>query len=252
MAGNRYPISAESCRHSSVALPEVFPANREQTVRSLALRLMELSQHPGFPKVVDVFSEQDDYFIVMGHIEGESLDALLKRQGGALPERMVAEFGRQLCEMLVIFPGRSRPLIHGAISPETIIVSPDGSRVVLIHIPLFPPREVLNNKAPSGYRAPEQVRGSAELASDRYAVAATLHYAVTGYDPNERLAFFHPPARRLNPTVSARMEAILAQALRLSIPSVMRVPAICKKTLWPYRHPMGRSLSAFLHLPPLP
>lgn len=201
-----------------VALLEVFPANREQTVRSLALRLMELSQHPGFAKVIDVFNEQDDYFIVMRHIEGESLGALLKRQGGALPERMVAEFGRQLCEMLTVLARQQPPIVHGAISPETIIVSPDGSRVSLIHVPLFPPREVPNNKAPSGYRAPEQVRGSAELASDRYAVAATLHYAVTGYDPNERLAFFHPPARRLNPTVSARMEAILAQALRLSIP----------------------------------
>ena len=92
-----------------VALHDEPPANREQTVRSLALRLMELSQHPGFAKVIDVFNEQDDYFIVMRHIEGDSLDALLKRQGGALPERMVAEFGRQLCEMLTVLARQQPP-----------------------------------------------------------------------------------------------------------------------------------------------
>jgi len=201
-----------------VALLEELPTNRSQVVRSIAFRLTELSRHPGFPKVIDVFSEQEDYFIVMRHIEGESLGALLRRQGGALPERMVAEFGRQLYEMLAILARQQPPIVHGGISPETIIVSQGGSRVSLIHIPLFPPKEVTNSKAPSGYRAPEQVRGNAEPASDLYAVAATLHYAVTGYDPNERLAFFHPPARRLNPAVSARMESLLAQALHLSIP----------------------------------
>lgn len=195
-----------------------LPSNRSQAVRSIALRLTELGQHPGFPKVIDVFNEQDDYFIVMRQPEGESLATLLRRQGGALPERMVAEFGRQLCEMLSFLARQQPPTVHGAINPETIIVSPDRTRVSLIHIPLFPPKESVDSKVSSGYRAPEQGRGSIEPASDLYAVAATLHYAVTGYDPNERMAFFHPPVRRLNPAVSARMEAILAQELRLSVP----------------------------------
>ena len=212
-----------------VSMLEELPANRSQVARSIALRLTELSQHPGFPKVIDVFNEQDNYYIVMRHMEGESLAALLRRQGGALPERMVAEFGRQLCEMLSILARQQPPMVHGGISPETIIVNQERTRVSLIHLPLFPPNEVASSKAPSGYRAPEQVRGSAELASDQYAVAATLHYAVTGYDANERMAFFHPPARRLNPAVSARMESILSQALRLSIPQRYARPSDMQK-----------------------
>src|SRR6266566_5114341 len=206
-----------------------LPSNRSQAVRSIALRLTDLGQHPGFPKVIDVFNEQDDYFIVMRQPEGESLATLLRRQGGALPERMVAEFGRQLCEILSILARQQPPIVHGGISPETIIVNQERTRVSLIHIPLFPPKEVTNNKAPSGYRAPEQVRGSAEPASDLYAVAATLHYAVTSYNPDERMAFFHPPARRLNPAVSARMESILSQALRLSIPQRYARPSDMQK-----------------------
>lgn len=200
-----------------IPLTQELSFNRSQVVHSIAFRLTELSRYPGFPKVVDVFSEQNYYFIVIRDIEGESLAALLRREGGALPERMVAEFGRQLCEMLSVLAEQQPPIVHGGISPETIIVSPDRRRVSLIHIPPFPPQEVANSTEHSGYRAPEQVRGNAEPASDMYAVAATLHYAVTGYDPSERMAFFHPPARRLNPAVSAGMEGILSQALRLSI-----------------------------------
>jgi ABC-type branched-subunit amino acid transport system substrate-binding protein/serine/threonine protein kinase len=214
-----------------VRLREATSAGRSQIVRSITMRLSELAQHPGFPKVLDAFNEHDEYFIVLQHIEGQSLMSLLRSQGGTLPERTVAEYGRQLCELLAVMGRQDPPVVHGGISPETIIVSPDRRRVSLIHIPLLPPLEVPNSKTPSGYRAPEQAHGSAEPASDLYAVAAVMHHAVTGYDPNERMAFFHPPARRLNPAVSPQMEAILSKALRLSIPQRYARPSEMQKDL---------------------
>jgi ABC-type branched-subunit amino acid transport system substrate-binding protein len=206
-------------------------SHKTQMVRSIGLRLSELAQHPGFPKVLDIFREHDDYFIVLQHGDGETLATVLNRQGGALPERIVAEYGRQLCELLTVLSRQQPPQVHGAISPETIMVSPDKNRVSLMHMPLFPPEEPQTSKALSGYRAPEQVRGNAEPVSDLYSLTATLHHAVTGYDPGERMAFFHPPARRLNPTVSPRMEAILAQELRLSAPQRYARPFDMQKDL---------------------
>ena len=193
-------------------------ANKQQIVRLVALRLSEGVQHNGFPKILDVFNELDNYFIVLQHIEGESLASLLRRQGGALPERTVAEYGLQLCEMLTVLARQPQPIVHGAISPETVVVSPDRSRVHLIHLPLFPPREVVNAGSTANYKAPEQARDITDSASDLYSVAATMHHAVTGFDPRERIAFFYPPVRRLNPLVSQQMETILAQELRLSAP----------------------------------
>ena len=201
-----------------VAVPLEESARKQQIVRQVALRLSEGTQHAGFPKVLDVFDELETYFIVLQHIEGESLASLLRRQGGALSERTVAEYGRQLCEMLVVLARQQPPLVHGAINPETVIVSPDRTRVHLIHLPLFPPREAANASVAVGYKAPEQARGIADPASDLYAVAATMHHAVTGLDPRERIAFFYPPVRRLNPLVTQQMETILAQELRLSAP----------------------------------
>lgn len=202
-----------------VRFPEDFSGDKEQMVRSIALRQSELAQHSGLPKIIDMFDERGKYFIVYDYPEGETLGTLLKRQGGALPERMAAEFGRQLCEMLAYHIRRHPPFVHGSINPDTIVVSPDKKRVSLLFLPLFPPSDALLNKnsASAGYLAPEQVRSNTtEPSADIYGLAATLYHTVTGYDPQERLAFFHPPARRLNPTVTPGMEAILAQALRLS------------------------------------
>lgn len=191
-------------------------ANKKQIARQVALRLSEGTQHSSFPKVLDVFNELDNYFIVFQHVEGESLASLLRRQGGALPERTVVEYGRQLCEMLAVLARQQPTIVHGAISPETVIVSPDRSRVHLVHLPLFPLKESTSSNSAAGYKAPEQAHGVNDPASDLYSVAATLHHAVTGFGPQERIAYFYPPARRLNPLVSQQMESILAQELRLS------------------------------------
>ncbi len=217
----------------SVVFPEKITTqgNKTQFVRTAAERLAEVGQHLGFPALLDVFEEQGTYYIVLEHIEGESLATLLKRQGGALPERTMAEYGRQLCELLTVLAAHQPPVIHGAISPETVIVSYDRRKVALVHLPLFPPSHLVNNKKSSGYFAPEQLRGTVEPASDIYGLGATLHHAVTGYDPNERLAFFHPPARRLNPVVTPEMEAILSQALRLSVQQRYQNPAQMQQDL---------------------
>lgn len=47
-------------------------------------------------------------------------------------------------------------------------------------------------------------------------LAASLYHAVTGSDPTDRVAFFNPPARRLNPAVTKAMESILARGLHLT------------------------------------
>ena len=194
-------------------------SSANQVVSDVAQRLHTLGQqYEGFPKVIDLFSDKKGYFIVLSHPEGESLAALFKRQGGALPEPLVAEYGYQLCGLLSFLADQQPPIVHGSINPETIIISEDGRQVSLIHLPLYHPyvpSPGVKNET-SAYYAREQVRGEVDPSSDLYGLAATMHHAVTGYDPRMRLTFFHPPARRLNPAVTAQMEMILARQLSLS------------------------------------
>ncbi|TMC19910.1 MAG: hypothetical protein E6J34_14240 [Chloroflexi bacterium] len=184
----------------------------------IAQRMQILGQQEGFPTVVDFFSEKNMHFLVLLYPEGETLGALLKRQNGALPEPLVAEYGYQLCALLSQLADQKPPLVHGSISPESIVIDEKQQRVSLIHLPLLSPSGPFAgvNKLSPGYYAPEQMHGEVDPSSDLYSLAATLYHAVTGYDPHERLAFFHPPVRRLNPAVTPQMEAMLTRQLSLS------------------------------------
>ncbi len=206
---------------------------KEDIIHSIIMRFIELGQHRGFPEVIDTFTEHGIYYMVLQRVEGDSLAVLLQRYGGALPEPIVAEYGWQVCELLSLLEAMRPPMVHGSINPDTLIVSPDGGQVSLIHLPLFTPREPDPEKASlsPGYLAPEQVRGSIEPSSDLYSLAATMHRAVTGFDPRERMAFFFPPARRLNPAVTPQMEAILSRQLRLSVAQRYAHPSDMQKDL---------------------
>lgn len=213
-AANRRVVIREIC----------VPAERgrttpaDQMAYEAAQRLSELGNHQGFPQVVDFFRDKGTYFLVLLHPEGESLASLLKQQGGALPEYMIAEYGYQLCGLLTLLAAQQSPMVHGSINPETIIISEDRQFASLIHTPLFHPDPLPAGaeKGPAGYYAPEQIRGGIAPTSDLYSLAVTMHHAVTGYDPYARLALFHPPARRLNPATTAQMEMILVRQLSLS------------------------------------
>jgi serine/threonine protein kinase len=189
-----------------------------QIVNAVIQRMQLLGQHQGFPQLLDCFNERGTYFLVFLHPEGETLGSLLRRQGGALPEALVVHYGYQLCGLLAVLADQQPPIIHGSINPETIVINEAQQSAWLLHVPPFapaPPQEK-GEKPASGYYAPEQVRGELDPSADLYSLAATLHHAVTGYDPNARLVFFHPPARRLNPAVSPQMEMILVRQLSLS------------------------------------
>jgi ABC-type branched-subunit amino acid transport system substrate-binding protein len=140
----------------------------------------------------------------------------MQQQGGALPESFVIAYGRQLCEIVAFLEKGPQPIIHGAISPQTIMIDQGKNRVALLYLPILPPSFQPEYNS-IGYIPPEQARGQIVSSSDLYAIAATMHHAVTGYSPHDRLAHFYPPARRLNPRVTASLEEILARQLRLSI-----------------------------------
>lgn len=75
---------------------------------------------------------------------------------------------------------------------------------------------------------------------------------MTGFDPRERIAFFYPPVRRLNPLVTQQTETILAQELRLSAPQRYSRPSdmqadlaslLATRLFEPERRPLAASSS---------
>jgi virginiamycin B lyase len=67
-----------------------------------------------------------------------------------------------------------------------------------------------------GYAPPEQYQGLATPQSDVYALGATLHRLITGYDPEHGAPFTFPPICDRNPAVSPLLAAAIERAVALN------------------------------------
>jgi eukaryotic-like serine/threonine-protein kinase len=185
--------------------------------------LLAALRHPNLPRVTDhfVIPGQGQY-LVMDYIEGEDLRSRIDR--GALPtERLVVDWGRQVCEALVYLHGCQPPVIHRDIKPGNIRITPDG-RALLVDFGLARVMEgaqtTTGAKAMTpGYSPPEQYGASrTDVRTDIYSLAATLYTLVTGSIPEdglERALGQHTltPIRSRNPKISPTVAETIEKAL---------------------------------------
>jgi serine/threonine protein kinase len=191
--------------------------------------LLAQLRHPSLPACWDAFSENGAHYLVSDFIEGVALQDLIEQQGQA-SERDVARWGIDLCDALVYIHSQQPPIIHRDIKPDNVIITPEGSAVLVdfgIARRYEAGRHDTTKMGTWGYLPPEQKAGRTEPRSDLYALGATLYFALTASDPQLlnifdinlqwRKGVSFPPARDTNPHVSAEMEAILAQATRVLV-----------------------------------
>ncbi len=186
--------------------------------------LLAQLRHPNIPACWDAFSEQGIHYLVSDFIEGIALQDLIEQQGPA-SENEVVRWGIDLCDALVYIHNQQPPIIHRDIKPDNVIITPEGS-AVLVDFGIARRYEAGRHDTVKmgtwGYLPPEQKAGRTEPRSDLYALGATLYFALTANDPQLlnifdinvqwRKGVSFPPARDTNPQVSAEMEVILAQA----------------------------------------
>lgn len=201
---------------------DMIPALVERARETLTQRLMAMGQHPALQTVLGSFTERGRHFLVLEYIDGTFLSDYILR-AGPLTERMLLNCGDELLEALTFLDQQSPPVLHGNITPDSVVVAPNGQQMRLLsplpvsfaralNIPFLEPPPV------PGYSAPDQAHGQADRRSDLYSLGATLYYAATGFDAVARGATLFSPARQLNPTIAAPVEAVLTKAVR-QVPS---------------------------------
>lgn len=185
------------------ATEEVRAKSRERFQQE-ASKLYRL-QHRQIAGVQATFEQGDRLFLVLSHIEGQTLQELLQvRQshGAAFGEAEV----RQLLERLlpVLDYLHRHQIVHGNIRPETIVLRSSAGAAfeeaegepVLTHFGAIADLanrlqsadgETLSTIATSaGYTAPEQRRtGQVNPSSDLYSLAATAVVLLAGKTPSE-------------------------------------------------------------------
>ena len=174
------------------------------------LRLLEQLSHDNVVRMLDSFYDEHRGYLVLDYIDGETLRQLVKREG-PLPEQRVIELLKQMSEILSYLHELSPPIIHRDFTPENLMLDKNG-RLILIDFNVA--RQLESNKTATvvgkhAYIPPEQFRAEADTRSDIYACGATVHFLLTGEDP-EPISQSHPA--ETNKNVSEKLDAIVARA----------------------------------------
>jgi serine/threonine protein kinase len=178
--------------------------------------------HPLIPAFYSVFCESGRSYIVQEYIAGENLEDIVSQHGCVAPA-IVTSWGLALCELLEYLHGLPDPIIFRDLKPANIVLRSSWSapdrRLAVVDFGIARPFEgeiVGTVIGTPGYAPPEQYQGMATPQSDIYALGATLHRLLTGYDPERGGAFAFPPVRSLNPSVPAGLANAVARATSLN------------------------------------
>jgi serine/threonine protein kinase len=172
-------------------------------------------KHSAIPAITDRFDDHNRHYLVMEYVEGRNLEEELAARGGPLPEGLVIDIARQLCDVLAYLHGATPPIVYRDMKPSNVMLMPKG-RVVLIDFGiarLFKSARKGTMIGTLGFAPPEQYQGAVDPRSDIYSLGATLHYIVTARDPEKFPPFSFPPVRDLRPEISTNLAAAIDTAL---------------------------------------
>lgn len=153
-------------------------------------RAVAALDHPNIVRLYDVCQNEGARFLVMEHVDGTDLNALLARDG-AQPIARATGYISQAAAGLGHAHGRG--FVHRDIKPANLILAKDGTVKLLdlgLARSLDNPQDRLTTlfNAPitgtADYSSPEQATGGdVDPRSDIYSLGATLFYLITGRPP---------------------------------------------------------------------
>jgi eukaryotic-like serine/threonine-protein kinase len=199
-------------------------------------RAISRVSHPHICALHDVGRQGDLTFLVMEHLEGETLARLLEK--GRVPLSRVLVVGFQIADALDA--AHRRGVIHRDLKPGNVMLTADG--VKLLDFGLAKMREADAGRPDAEstkslplteegailgtypYMAPEQVEGRpADARSDIFALGVVLHEMVTGrraFEAESRAALAAailthdpPPLSTLCPSAPPLLDRVVAKCL---------------------------------------
>ena len=200
------------------AIKEISKKNEMKIDFLAEPNILKKLEHPALPRIFDIIENEECIYVVVDYIEGISLDIKLV-EAGSLPESVVLDWAKQLCEVLNYLHGyKPNPIIYRDMKPSNIILTKSGS-LKLIDFGIA--REYKSDSSNDtvyigtrGYAAPEQYgSGQTSVATDIYSLGVTLYQLLTGKSPNDP-PYELKPIRTYSPSFSPDIEKIVGKCTR--------------------------------------
>lgn len=150
-------------------------SDREKKSMLAELALLKSLQHPGIPRIVDMYESEEAWFLIMDYVEGESLQKLLEK-GQAFTDSEIEGILKSLCEILIYL--HEKKLVYRDLKPANIMLTDRGKLYLVDYgTAAEASREEKEQAATPGFAAPEQLEGGrVDARADIYALGRLLTY----------------------------------------------------------------------------
>ncbi len=146
-------------------------------------RLLATLNHPNIIAILTAEKQENIFFIVMEFVQGETLEAIIARDG-ALDLPRALDYMCQICN--AVDHAHRQGVLHRDLRPSNVLVGESG----LLKVADFGTSRFLEIAAHGTtvigsppYMAPEQFHGKAVFASDIYSLGVTMYQMLTGVLP---------------------------------------------------------------------
>jgi serine/threonine protein kinase len=146
-------------------------------------RLLAALNHPNIVAILTAEKQENLFFIVMEYVPGETLEAIITREG-ALELNRSLDYICQICN--AVDHAHRQGVLHRDLRPSNVLVGENGT----LKVADFGTSRFLEIAAHGTtvigsppYMAPEQFHGKAVFASDVYSLGVTMYQMLTGMLP---------------------------------------------------------------------
>lgn len=189
--------------------------------------MVGMLQHPNILPIYDAGEENDQYYVVMEHIQGaRTLEAYCRPDNLLRIDDVVKIIYR--CAKALHY-AHKRGVIHRDIKPGNIMLTTDNDvRIIDFGIAILKDADISRIEGIAGspsYMSPEQIKSSeVSSASDLYSLGAVMYELVTGFRPfrattltrllNQIIYATAAPIHTLRAEVPEELEEIVSVALQ--------------------------------------